>query len=157
MNRLVSIAGILFLWGFSFQAHAQKADTIAIDTLSTRVLVKEMTCRSFIKEVYDYRRRATPWLYKGKRPALLVFYANWCSPCRRMMPLINKFAEEYEGSIKFYRINVDNEKDLVLYFKAAYIPLFVFVPLKELPTKCSGAMSEEDLRAKLQLLVKPHQ
>lgn len=153
MTRLVSIAGILFLFDCCFSAHAQKADTIAIDTITTKILVKEMNCRSFIKEVYDYRRRSTPWLYKGKKPALLVLYANWCSPCRRMIPVVNKLAEEYEGKIKFFRINVDNEKDLAQYFKAAYIPLFVLIPLKEEPVKYSGAMTEEELRAKLQGLI----
>lgn len=154
MKRFVSIAGILFFVSFCHSAKAQVVDTIAIDTMSTEVYVKEMTCRSFIKEIYDYRRKSTPWQFKGKRPTLLVFYANWCSPCRHMLPIINKLADEYEGRIKFYRINVDNEKDLAHYFKTAYIPMFVFIPMRDDPNKCTGAMTEDALREKLEEILK---
>ena len=153
MKEKIGIIGILFFIGCCFSARAQVLDSTMIDTTSNRILVKEMTCRSFIKEIYDYRRRSTPWLYKGKRPALLVVYANWCSPCRRMTPIINKLAGEFDGKIKFYRINADSEKDLTLFLKANYIPLFVFVPLKEDPIKCSGTMAEETLRTKLKELI----
>ena len=153
MKQRIGIIGILFFISCCFSAKAQALDSTMIDTISTQMLVKEMTCRSFIKEIYDYRRRSTPWLYKGKHPALLVVYANWCSPCRRMTPIINKLAAEFDGKIKFYRINADNEKDLALFLKATYIPLFVFVPLREEPIKCSGTMAEEALRAKLKELI----
>lgn len=153
MKRFASIVAILFFISFDNTAEAQVVDTIAIDTLSAKICVKEMTCRSFIKEIYDYRRKSTPWQYKGKRPALLAFYANWCSPCRHMQPVVNKLANEYKGRIKFYRINVDNEKDLAQYFKTAYIPLFVFIPLHETPTRHTGAMSEDVFRGYLEELL----
>jgi thioredoxin 1 len=58
--------------------------------------------------------------------AVLEFYADWCKPCHKMMPMIEKLSEEYKD-IKFYKIDADVEFVLVGAFKAATLPTIVFV------------------------------
>lgn len=51
----------------------------------------EKFCRGRIK--FWYRN------YKGERPAIIDFYATWCSPCKATAPNVEKIAEEYDCKI----------------------------------------------------------
>ena len=151
MKRLSSCIAGIFLASCLSTAFAQNQDTIKVVPVRPTVShVKEMTCRTFIKEVYDYRRKSTPWLFKGSKPACIVLYANWCSPCREMAPIIENLAIEYNDSVKFYKVNIDNEKAITDYFKASYIPFFVLIPLFDEPQKFSGTMDKETFRKKIE-------
>lgn len=160
MKRLISVAGILFFTLFC-SVKAQTSDSLQIgqqtvanaDNGSNSGAVKEMTRRTFIKEVYDYRRKSTPWLFKGSKPAVIVLYANWCSPCRQMTPIVAQLASEYADRVKFYRVNIDSEKELSEYFHASYIPLFIFISLNDTPEQISGSMSRETLKGHIDAIL----
>jgi thioredoxin len=52
------------------------------------------------------------------------FYAPWCAPCRKMMPIIDSLKTEYHGIIKIEKINVDASKQLVKELKLGSVPYF---------------------------------
>jgi thioredoxin 1 len=150
MKIFLSIAGII-VTGFFFSAFKQKPDSIhSVRSMGITIdSVRQMTHRTFIKEVYDYRRKSTPWLFKGTKPAVIVLYAYWCSPCKQMAPIIKELAAEYGNRIQFYQVNIDKEKDLMNFFKANYIPMFVLIPIKDEPQKYCGAMNKDILKRKI--------
>lgn len=150
MNRLLNIAGIFFA-SFFLSVYAQKPDSISVKhPQASTSYVKEMTCRTFIKEVYDYRRKSTPWLFKGSKPAIIVLYADWCAPCRQMGPIVNDMALEYIHSVKFYKVNIDTERDIMDYFKASYIPYFIFIPINEEPQRFKGTMDKDTFKKRIE-------
>ena len=94
----------------------------------------------FIEKVFDYTdKEAKEWKYKGDRPAIIDLYADWCGPCRRVAPIMKELAKEYAGKIYIYKVNVDKEKELAALFNATSIPLFVLIPMDEMPQLFSGA------------------
>lgn len=93
----------------------------------------------FIKDVFDFQKSSSDWKYKGTKPAIIDFYADWCGPCRQTAPIMKQLAKEYAGKIVIYKVNVDNEKELAALFKATSIPLFVFIPMKGEPQLFRGA------------------
>ncbi len=73
-------------------------------------------------------------------PVMIDFYAEWCGPCRMMSPLVEQFAEEYEGKVKIGKINVDEEGGIAERFGVQSIPSFVFIKNGEVVRTVTGAM-----------------
>ncbi len=92
----------------------------------------------FIKDVFDYQT-SKDWKYKGNKPAIIDFYADWCGPCRMTAPIMKSLAKEYAGKIVIYKVNVDKQKELAALFNATSIPLFVFIPMQGEPQLFRGA------------------
>ena len=75
---------------------------------------------------------------------MLEFYADWCKPCHKISPIIEKLSEEYD-TVKFYKINADEEFLLVGAFKAAILPTLVFVKDGVVKAVESGVSTEEKI------------
>ena len=108
--------------------------------------VKQLTYDAFIKDVWDFENNSGTFAYKGKLPAVIDFYADWCGPCRMVGPIMEKLAKEYDGKLLVYKINVDQERELASAFQVRSIPMVLFVPMKGQPMMQVGAMQEEGYR-----------
>ena len=73
-------------------------------------------------------------------PVMIDFYADWCGPCRMMAPVVEQFAEEYDGRVKIGKINVDEESDLAARFGVQSIPSFIFIKDGRVVDRVTGAM-----------------
>ena len=63
---------------------------------------------------------------KSKLPVLVDFSADWCGPCKMMAPMIDEFADEYEGELKVGKINVDQSPEIAQKYNVMSIPMFAF-------------------------------
>ena len=55
-------------------------------------------------------------------PVFVDFYADWCGPCHMIEPTIESLSEEYDGRVKFVKINVDNNQELAMKYDVMSIP-----------------------------------
>ncbi|MFC1728606.1 thioredoxin [Nanoarchaeota archaeon] len=88
-------------------------------------------------------------IQEGK--TLVDFYADWCGPCQRVGPIIEKLSEEYKD-VKFIKANVDESKELATKFGVMSIPCLVFIKDGKEVDRIVGAASEEVLKEKLDAL-----
>lgn len=101
----------------------------------------------FLKEVWDYQSSPQEWKYKGDKPALIDFYADWCGPCKIASPILEELANEYAGKITVYKIDTQVEQELAGVFGISGIPAFLYIPLDGKPSMTSGiARSKEDTK-----------
>jgi thioredoxin 1 len=64
--------------------------------------------------------------------AIVDFWADWCMPCKLMMPVLNELANDKQYSFKVFKVNVDQQRALAERFRIRSIPsLIIFKNGKE--------------------------
>lgn len=101
--------------------------------------VKQMTQQGFIDNIYDFES-GKDWEFKGKLPAIIDFYADWCGPCKAVAPILEELADAYAGRLDIYKIDTDKETALSSLFGIQSIPTFLFLPLTGDPMLQRGAL-----------------
>lgn len=72
------------------------------------------------------------------KTVLLDFWASWCAPCRRVVPIVEEIADE-RRDIKVGKINVDEEPELANKFSIMSIPTLVVMKNGKIVQQVSGA------------------
>ncbi len=137
MKKLITSI-IMALGLFTACTNAQTTES----TESTNVTV--MTLDDFKAKIVDFEA-SQEWNFKGDKPAIIDFYADWCGPCKVTAPILNSLAGEYKDQIDVYKVNVDNEPQLAALFNIRSIPSILFIPKEGKPQMSVGAMSRDDL------------
>lgn len=80
-------------------------------------------------------------------PVLVIFWAPWCMPCRLVSPLIDKLAKQYQGKLKFCRVNTEASMELAIKEEIATIPAFKIYRGGKVAAETIGNMPENELIA----------
>ena len=108
-------------------------------------VVKEITKSEFTKKVADLEKNKD-WKFLGNKPTIIDFYATWCGPCKRLSPIMEQLAKEYNGKVQFYKVDVDKERELATMFGIQSIPSILFIPKKGKPIMAQGALPKAELK-----------
>lgn len=76
-------------------------------------------------------------------------WAPWCGPCRQVAPILEKLSVEFEGRIRFYSLNVDENVNVPSTYKVSGIPTMLVFSGGELVDTIVGARPEASLRESL--------
>lgn len=82
---------------------------------------------------------------KSDVPVLVDMFAKWCGPCKMMAPVVAQLAEEYKGSVKVGKLDIDQNVDIVAQYKIMSVPTFLVIKDGEVVKKLIGAVSKEEL------------
>ncbi|MGF7146159.1 thioredoxin 1 [Anaerotaenia torta] len=82
-------------------------------------------------------------------PVLVDFYADWCGPCKMVAPIVAELADEYKGTFKIGKLNVDQEQATAEKYRIMTIPTLMFIKNGEPVDKIIGLVSKQELQAKL--------
>ena len=76
-------------------------------------------------------------------PVFADFWAEWCGPCRMVGPVVEELASDYDGRVKFVKVNVDNAGELASKYNVFSIPTLVLLKNGEVVSQQVGAASKE--------------
>lgn len=88
-------------------------------------------------------------------PAVVDFFATWCMPCKMMHPIYEEVAKQFAGRVAFYRVNVDEVKDLSGEYSIQGIPTFIFISKSGSEmSRAVGATDRDDLAEQVEALLR---
>jgi putative thioredoxin len=91
-----------------------------------------------------------------QRPVVVDFWADWCAPCKTLMPLLEKIANEYAGQFLLAKVNCDEEQRIAQQFGVRNLPTVMVMKDGQPADGFVGAQTETAIREMLEkFLPKP--
>ncbi len=92
---------------------------------------------------------------KADSPVLVDFYADWCGPCKTQTPILDELAQEFDGKVKFAKVDIDVEenKDLAVKYGVMSVPTLIIFGNGEVKETLVGVTSKSKLQQKLEQLL----
>ena len=85
-------------------------------------------------------------------PVVIDFWAEWCRPCKMMGPVFEELSKDYEGKLKFVKINVEENADLAQKFQISGIPTIALFNKGKEVDRFSGFFQKDMLKAKIDFM-----
>ena len=86
-------------------------------------------------------------------PVLVDFSAEWCGPCKKMVPIMEEIAAEYEGKVKVGTVDVGLAQETALRFKILSVPTVIFFKNGKVQDQVVGLSQKNALVSRLQRLL----
>jgi len=91
-------------------------------------------------------------LTQDDKPVIVDFWAEWCGPCKMIVPLLDEIAREKAGAVKVAKVNVDENQSLSSKYNIRAIPALLFFKNGQLRDQVTGVTSKKDLLNRLDAL-----
>ena len=76
-------------------------------------------------------------------PVFVDFWAEWCGPCRMVGPVVEELSGDFDGKVKFVKVNVDEANDLASKYNVFSIPTLIILNKGEVVAQQVGAASKD--------------
>jgi len=73
-------------------------------------------------------------------PVLVDFWAVWCNPCRLIAPIVEELSQQYEGKLRVYKVDVDQEQSLAMQYGIMSIPTLLLFKNGQVVEQIVGAL-----------------
>jgi thioredoxin 1 len=86
---------------------------------------------------------------KAAQPVLVEFGAEWCKPCKSLLPILSQLQTEWAGKIYIYQVDVDQHPDLAVRNGVMGLPTLIFFKNGQALERLTGLQSREKIVSKI--------
>jgi thioredoxin 1 len=83
---------------------------------------------------------------KSDKPIIVDIWASWCGPCRAYGPIIEEVSNDYEGKMKFVKVDADANPSIVEKYSVMSIPTTLLIEKGKLKATSVGAVPKDVLK-----------
>lgn len=105
-------------------------------------MIVELTNKNFEQEALE-----------SNIPVLVDFWASWCMPCKRIAPMIEIIAEEYNGKIKVGKLNISDFSEKATSYGIMSIPTLIIFKDGKVMEQMVGVIPKSELESKIKLYI----
>ena len=87
---------------------------------------------------------------ESSQPVLVDFWADWCAPCRRIAPAVDRLANRYPGQLRVGKVDVDAQPELAQSYGIRSIPALLVFRDGEVVDRIAGVVPFEQLSASVE-------
>ena len=95
-------------------------------------MIEDLNSQAFEKKVLN-----------ESKPVIIDIWATWCGPCRIFSPVIEETSKEYSAKAKFYKLDADENHDIVEKYNIMGIPTVLLFEKGEVKAMSVGALPKE--------------
>lgn len=82
---------------------------------------------------------------QSETPVLVDFWAEWCSPCRKVEPLLVEIASEMAGKVEIVKLNIDENPETAMAYRVMSVPTLTMFKGGQPVQSVAGARPKGDL------------
>nr|WP_042272258.1 thioredoxin [[Clostridium] dakarense] len=100
-------------------------------------MVKILNTNDFNKEI------------ENKEVSIVDFFATWCGPCKMLAPVFEDLSNEMDGSVGFYKVDIDQSLELAQRYGINTVPTMLISKNEEVVDQIIGFVPKENIKAKI--------
>ena len=86
-------------------------------------------------------------------PVLVDFSAKWCQPCKVLAPTIEAIAQEYDGRLKVFKVDIDEAPEIASHYAILGVPTCIFFVDGQEKDRFSGAQDYRAIKERVEKIV----
>ena len=97
----------------------------------------DMSTDSLVQDVGD--KEFNELLHNESLPVFVDMYADWCVPCKKIAPTVDRLAKEYGERMRFVKVNIDKNPEVARKYFVMSVPTFLILKDKKIQEQMTGA------------------
>jgi thioredoxin 1 len=89
---------------------------------------------------------------KSPHPVLVDFWADWCAPCKTLLPAVEAVAEQFKGRLRVGKVNVEENEHVPFQYNITTLPTLLIIKGGKVSEQRVGLISRDNLVK----LIEPH-